>query len=141
MKVEGNVALVTGGASGLGEATARHLHAQGASVLIFDRDAERAAAIVGELGSRADFVSGDARTEHDTQAAVDAAGELGPLRIVVACAGGAARSMRTVQRDGAPHDLDLFSDTLQLNVVTAFNAVRLGAAAMAKLDPVDEDGA
>jgi NAD(P)-dependent dehydrogenase (short-subunit alcohol dehydrogenase family) len=141
MQIEGNVAIVTGGASGLGEATARHLHARGATVLIFDRDAARAESIVGELGARAEFVAGDATTEADTQAAVDAAGELGPLRIVVACAGGGTKSIRTVQRDGAPHPLDDFVATLNLNLVSAFNALRLGAAAMAKLEPVDEDGA
>jgi NAD(P)-dependent dehydrogenase (short-subunit alcohol dehydrogenase family) len=141
MQIEGNVALVTGGASGLGEATARHLHARGASVLIFDRDAERAAAIVAELGPRAEFVAGDATTDTDTQAAMDAAAELGALRIVVACAGGGTKSIRTVQRDGSPHPLADFRATVELNLYSAFNAVSLGGAAMAKLEPVDEDGA
>jgi NAD(P)-dependent dehydrogenase (short-subunit alcohol dehydrogenase family) len=141
MQIEGNVALVTGGASGLGEATARHLHALGASVVIFDRDRARAEAIAGELGARADFVAGDATSEADTQAAVDAASELGPLRVVVACAGGGTKSIRTVQRDGTPHPLADFTATIDLNLVTAFNALRLGAAAMSKLEPVDEDGA
>jgi NAD(P)-dependent dehydrogenase (short-subunit alcohol dehydrogenase family) len=141
MQIQGNVALVTGGASGLGEATARHLHARGATVVIFDRDADRGSMIVKELGSRAELVAGDATAEADTQAAGDAARELGPLRIVVACAGGGTKSCRTVQRDGSPHPLDDFVATLQLNLVSAFNALRLGAAAMAALEPVDEDGA
>ena len=140
MQIEGNVALVTGGASGLGEATARHFHAKGASVLIFDRDADRASTIVKELGSRADFVAGDARSEADNQAAVDAAAELGPLRIVVACAGGATGGGRTIGRDGTPHALALFQDTIDINMVGTFNALRLAAAKMATLDPVSEDG-
>lgn len=140
MQIEGNVALVTGGASGLGEATARHLHARGASVLIFDRDADRAKAIVGELGARAEFVAGDARSEADNQAAVDAASELGSLRIVVACAGGATGGGRTVNRDGSPHPLALFQDTIDINMVGTFNALRLAAAKMATLDPVGVDG-
>lgn len=140
MHIEGNVALVTGGASGLGEATARHLHAKGASVLIFDRDADRAKALVDELGERADYVSGDARSEDDTQAAVDAAAQLGPLRIVVACAGGATGGGRTVNRDGTPHPLALFQDTVDINLVGTFNALRLAAAKMATLDGVGDDG-
>src|SRR4051812_11502506 len=112
MDVEGNVALITGGASGLGEATARHLHAAGALVLIFDRDEERAKDIVSELGSGADMVAGDAASEADGQAAVDAALSLGALRMLVACAGGGTPSERTVRRDGTPHPLGSFVDTL-----------------------------
>jgi NAD(P)-dependent dehydrogenase (short-subunit alcohol dehydrogenase family) len=140
MDIEGNVALVTGGASGLGEATARHLHALGASVLVFDRDEARADAIVKELGGRADAVAGDVRSESDTQAAVNAAAELGPLRIVVACAGGATGGGRTVNRDGTPHPLALFQDTVDLNLVGTFNTLRLAAARMATLDGVGDDG-
>lgn len=140
MDIEGNVALITGGASGLGEATARHFHSMGASVLIFDRDADRASTIVKELGSRADFVSGDARSEADTQAAVDAAAELGPLRIVVACAGGGVGGGRTVGRDGTPHPLSTFQDTVDINLVGTFNTLRLAAAKMSTLDGVGDDG-
>src|SRR5438067_5865333 len=88
MQVADNVALITGGASGLGEATARHLHAAGARVLIFDRDEGRAKDIVADLGDGADMVVGDAASEADGQAAVEAALTLGPLRMLVACAGG-----------------------------------------------------
>ncbi len=140
MNVDGRVALVTGAGSGLGEATARHLHAQGSTVVLFDLDPVRTSAIAAELGGRAIAVIGDATTEDDTAAAVAAATDAGGLRLVVACAGGASKSERTVNRDGSPHDLDLFVRTQQLNVVTTFNTVRLAAAAMAKLDPVDEDG-
>jgi NAD(P)-dependent dehydrogenase (short-subunit alcohol dehydrogenase family) len=140
MDVGGRVALVTGAASGLGEATARHLHAAGASVVLFDRDAERVEHVAAALGERAVAVAGDATSEAGTQPAIDAATGLGGLRLVVACAGGATASARTVARDGTPHDLGLFVDTLHLNVVTTFNTVRLTAAAMAGLDPVDDDG-
>lgn len=139
MEIAGNVALVTGGASGLGEATARHLHSLGASVLVFDRDEARATAIVEELGSRAEVIAGDVRSESDTRAAVDAAAELGPLRMVVACAGGATGGGRTVNRDGSPHPLALFQDTVDLNLVGTFNTLRLAAAKMATLDGTGDD--
>jgi NAD(P)-dependent dehydrogenase (short-subunit alcohol dehydrogenase family) len=136
MQIAGNVALVTGAASGLGEATARHLHELGATVVLFDRDGERTPKIAAELGD-ASHVVGDATREADAQAAVDAAATAGPLRIVVACAGGATASQRTIRRDGTPHDLDLFVATMNLNVVSTFNTVRLAAAAMAELEPAD----
>lgn len=140
MQVTGQVALVTGAGSGLGEATARYLHDQGATVVLFDRDAERTPAIAAELGDRAIASVGDATAEADTAAAVQAAMDAGGLRLVVACAGGASKSERTVNRDGSPHNLDHFVRTQQLNVVTTFNTVRLAAAAMATLDAVDDDG-
>ena len=140
MELQQTVALVTGAASGLGEATARHLHARGARVVLFDRDGDRLAAVAQELGAGAVPVAGDATSEADTQAAVDAATREGGLRAVVACAGGATAGARTVGRDGTPHDLGLFTDTLQLNVVTTFNTVRLAAAAMAALDPLEGTG-
>lgn len=140
MHIDGHVALVTGAASGLGEAAARHLHARGATVVLFDRDGARANAIAAELGAGAVAAVGDATDEHDTAAAVQAATDAGGLRLVVACAGGATASERTVRRDGTPHDLELFLRTQELNVVTTFNTLRLAAAAMAQLDPVDADG-
>jgi NAD(P)-dependent dehydrogenase (short-subunit alcohol dehydrogenase family) len=140
MQVEGSVALVTGAASGLGEATARHLHGSGARVVIVDRDAERADRVADDLGDGAVAVPADARDEVEVGAAVDAAASLGPLRIAVLCAGGAARSERTLARDGTPHDLGRFTEVLGINVVTTFNTLRLAAAAMARLDPVGDDG-
>jgi NAD(P)-dependent dehydrogenase (short-subunit alcohol dehydrogenase family) len=140
MKLNGNVALVTGGASGLGEATARHLVAHGARVVVFDRDIDRASELVENLGDGAVAVGGDASSEEDVGNAVAAASDLGPFRIVVTCAGGATRSARTVARDGQAHGLGDFVDTLHLNVVTTFNTLRLAAAAMARLEPEDDDG-
>lgn len=140
MQIHGHVALVTGAGSGLGEATARHFHALGATVVLFDLDGPRTTAIAAELGHGAIASIGDATSEADTAAAVQAATDAGGLRVVVACAGGASKSERTVNRDGTPHDLEYFVRVQQLNVVTTFNTVRLAAAAMAKLDPVDDDG-
>jgi len=142
VEIEGSVALVTGGASGLGEATVRHLHRGGARVVVFDRDEQRGTALAAELGEDVRFVGGDALSEDDAAAAIAAAGDLGDLRILVACAGGATRSERTLHRDGSPHELEFFRQTVDLNLVGTFNTVRLAAAAMAALDPPpgDPDG-
>lgn len=139
MHIDANAALVTGGASGLGEATARHLHGLGARVVLFDRDRDRGEAIAAELGAGAAFAGGDALSTDDTEAAIAAAQALGPLRIVVACAGGASRSERTLTRDGRPHELELFTQTVDLNLVGTFNTLRLAAAAMAAQDPPTDD--
>lgn len=130
MQIDGSSVLVTGGASGLGEATTRQLHALGAFVAVFDRDEERGRALEAELGSRVVFVPGDVLSTDDTERAVSGACSLGPLRGLVACAGGARSSARTVSRDGTPHDLGLFVDTVNLNLVGTFNSVRMAAAAM-----------
>lgn len=140
MHVDGNVALITGAASGLGEATARYLHEQGAAIVLFDRDEARAEAVATDLGPRAVAVTGDASREDDVARAVSAAERLGDLRIAVLCAGGAPFSERLLSREGAPHDLQRFIDVIELNIVTTFNAMRLAAAAMSKLDPANEDG-
>lgn len=140
MQLEGNVALVTGGASGLGEATVRRLHGKGCHVVVFDSDKDRADALAAELGGPSVAVAGDVLSEEDTAAAIAAAEEMGPLRIVVACAGGARGGGRTVDRSGKPHDLALFADTVSLNLVGTFNTLRLSAAAMATHDPpADEE--
>src|SRR4030081_3674491 len=103
MRLDGSTALITGGASGLGAATVRHFHARGAGVVVFDRDREHAKAIVVELGDRAVASIGDVTSEEDTMAAVATAAEVGELRMVVACAGGATTSGRIVDRNGKPH--------------------------------------
>jgi NAD(P)-dependent dehydrogenase (short-subunit alcohol dehydrogenase family) len=140
MQIDGNIALVTGAGSGLGEATARHLHAGGAQVVLFDLDEARVTAVAASLGARALAVPGDATDDGDTQRAVDAAAELGDLRIVVACAGGGTVASRLVGRDGSPHDMALFRHTMDLNVTTTFNTLRLAAAQMSKQDGVGDDG-
>src|SRR5258708_2547231 len=128
MEIAGSVPLVTGGASGLGGATVRLLPACGSPVVIFDRDEQRARALVAELGGAAVAVAGDVLSESDTRTAISAAEEMGPLRILVACAGGARGGGRTVDRAGKPHDLELFADTVCLNLVGTFNTLRLCAA-------------
>jgi 3-hydroxyacyl-CoA dehydrogenase / 3-hydroxy-2-methylbutyryl-CoA dehydrogenase len=133
------VVLVTGAASGLGEATARHFHALGHPVVVFDRDGARADAVVADLGDGAAAVVGSVIDEDDTRRAVDAASDLGELRVAVACAGGGEAAGRVVDRKGNPHDLTAFTRTLDLNVTGSFNTLRLAAAAMAGLEP-DEGG-
>ena len=138
--IDRTVALVAGGAGGLGSAVVRRLHAAGATVVVFDHAGAAAEALADELGGRAVAVSGDATTDEGVQAAVEVALAHGPLWHVVCCAGGGRPGQRTVSRGGAPHDLDLFTETYELNVVTTFNVLRLAAAAMAGNDPAGDDG-
>ena len=132
-------ALVTGGASGLGEATARALAARGAAVTILDLQEERGQALAAELGGHTTYVRTDVTDEASVQAAVaEAAGKDRPLRIAVNCAG-IGWAQRTVGRDGQPHALDAFVRTVMVNLVGTFNVLRLAAAAMAVTEP-GEDG-
>jgi NAD(P)-dependent dehydrogenase (short-subunit alcohol dehydrogenase family) len=132
MKLSGSVALVTGGASGLGAATARRLAAGGAKVVIVDRDEARGAALAGELGGV--FAKADVTEAAQVEAAVAQAGGLGPLRIAVSCAG-VGWAARTLDKTGKPHDLDLFKQVIGINLVGTFNVLRLAAAAMSKTEP------
>ena len=131
------VALVTGGASGLGEATTRRLHEGGAAVVIVDLPSSPGEALATELGDRARFCAADVRNQTQVQAAIAAAAELGDLRIVVTCAG-VGTPGRVVGRDG-PMALEDFQDVIDINLVGTFNVVRLGAAAMLKNQPADGD--
>jgi NAD(P)-dependent dehydrogenase (short-subunit alcohol dehydrogenase family) len=139
MEIAGSGALVTGGASGLGEATTRRLVEHGAQVTIFDMNAAKGDELAASLGGGTKFVAGDVTSEDDTANAVAIAGSDSPLRIVVACAGGARGGGRTVDRNGVPHTLDLFTDTVNLNLVGTFNTARLAAAEMSKGEEA-EDG-
>jgi NAD(P)-dependent dehydrogenase (short-subunit alcohol dehydrogenase family) len=131
------VALVTGGASGLGEATTRRLHEGGAAVVIIDLPSSGGQALAGELGDRVRFVPADVRDETQVQAAIAAAAELGVLRIVVSCAG-VATPGRVVGRKG-PLDLELFRNVVDINLVGTFNVLRLAASAMLENEPADGD--
>ena len=131
------VALVTGGASGLGEATTRHLHSLGAAVVIADLPSSPGQTLADELGERARFVATDVRDEVAVQAAVDSAGELGELRVAVTCAG-IGTPGRVVGRTGAL-PLESFRQVIDVNLVGTFNVLRLAAAAMVKNEPVDGD--
>ena len=139
MKIAGNVALVTGGASGLGLATVRRLHDGGASVVILDLPRSDGTAIAKELGARAAFSAGDVTSPDDVEAALDAAQALtdGPPRILVNCAG-IGNAARTAGRDG-PFPLDAFTRVIQVNLIGTFNAIRLTAVRMSQA-PEEEDG-
>src|SRR5215831_1247471 len=105
MQIEGSVAIVTGGASGLGEATVRRLAAAGARVVIADRDRARGQQLAEELGGQVVFAAVDVTSADEVGAAVDKASTLGALRVAVSCAG-IGWAARTVGRDGTPHDLE-----------------------------------
>ncbi len=137
MQVEGANALVVGGASGLGEATARRLHAEGASVLIADLNADKGGTLASELGERAGFIEADVLEAEEVEAAVGAASEDGELRISVCCAG-IGWAQRTVSKQG-PHDLEIFTNVVKVNLIGTFNVLRLAAAAMVGNEP-DEGG-
>jgi NAD(P)-dependent dehydrogenase (short-subunit alcohol dehydrogenase family) len=135
MQIEGAAALVTGGASGLGEATVRRLVARGAKVLIVDRDATRGEALTRELGDAVRFAKTDVTSELEVQAAVALAESLGPLRIAVSCAG-IGWAQRTLNKEGQPHDLGAFNAVIGVNLVGTFNVMRLAAAAIARNAPL-----
>lgn len=135
-------AIVTGGASGLGEATVRALAAQGARVVVADlgNQTERGEALAKEVDGL--FAVTDVTDTEQVIAAVEAAKELGPLRSVVNCAGRGWAS-RTIGRDGSyesAHDLEAFSKVIEVNLVGTFNVTRLAATAISQTDPVDDDG-
>jgi NAD(P)-dependent dehydrogenase (short-subunit alcohol dehydrogenase family) len=137
MRIEGASALVAGGASGLGEATARALHEAGASVVIADLNAEKGEALASELGDRARFVEANVMEPEPVQAAVDAAKEAeGGLRISVCCAG-IGWAQRTTGKQG-PHDLEIFHNVIKVNLIGTFNVLRLAATAMNENEADDE---
>jgi NAD(P)-dependent dehydrogenase (short-subunit alcohol dehydrogenase family) len=132
-------AVVSGGASGLGEATTRALAARGAAVTILDLQDERGAALAAELGGATSFVRTDVTDPASVEAAVaEATGKDLPLRIAVNCAG-IGYAQRIVGKGNAPHDFDAFVRTVTVNLVGTFNVLRLAAAAMAGTEP-GEDG-
>ena len=132
MQLDGIGALVAGGASGLGEATARALAARGARVAIADLNEEKGTGLADELG--ATFTKADVTDEEQVQAAVDAAGE---LRLAVSCAG-IGWAERTVGREGAAA-LQPFETVVRVNLIGTFNVLRIAAASMAGNEP-DEGG-
>jgi len=135
MQINGASAVVTGGASGLGRATAGRLVELGAHVVLLDLPTSDGEAVAKELGN-ATFVAGDVRNEEDAARAVATAAEHGPLRVAVNCAG-LGKAGRTVGRDGSPFPLDDFTFVIQVNLIGTFNVLRLAAAEMAKTEPVD----
>ncbi len=137
MRMTDTAAIVTGGASGLGEATARHFRSAGAQVTLLDRDAERGQAVAAEIGAH--FAETDVTDEASVAAAIaQAKASMGRITVAVNCAG-IATGAKTLGRDG-PHPLDAFRHTIDINLVGTFNVARLAAAEMAGNAPGD-DGA
>ncbi len=133
MNVQGAAAIVTGGASGLGIASAKRLAASGARVVIVDLPSSDGAAVAAAHGFT--FAPADITDEAQMQAAVDAAAALGPLRVLIHCAGRGG-ALRVLDKDGAPGALAHYEAIIRVNLTGSFNALRLAAAAMAKTDPL-----
>jgi NAD(P)-dependent dehydrogenase (short-subunit alcohol dehydrogenase family) len=136
MRTDGIVSLVTGGASGLGRATAQALAARGAHVVLLDLPGSAGEAVAKELGERVHFAPADVTDTESVEAALDRAEALGPLRAVVHCAGRGLR-VRLVEKDGSPGSLETYRQVIELNLVGTFNVLRLAAARMARNEPVE----
>ncbi|MEW2502611.1 3-hydroxyacyl-CoA dehydrogenase [Amycolatopsis sp. NPDC047767] len=135
MDIANTVALVTGGASGLGLATAKELHKRGAKVVVVDLPTSDGAAVAAELDGV--FAPADVTSEADVRAAVDTAASLGDLRVVVNCAG-IGNAVKTVGKKGA-FPLDAFTKVVSVNLIGTFNVLRLAAERIAQVDPVGEE--
>lgn len=139
MDISGVSAIVTGGASGLGEATSRLLTERGAKVVVLDMNEEKGNKLANELGGA--FCKADVTSADDIIAAIETAKEMGPLRVLVNCAG-IGWATRTIGRDGeysSAHDLEIFRKVVEVNLIGTFNCIRLAATAMSTTDPL-EDG-
>lgn len=133
MQISNQVFIVTGGASGLGAATARMLAANGAKVVVADLQVEAGEKLAAEIAGR--FIKCDVTSEADGQAVIAAANELGTLRGLINCAG-VAPAMKTVGKDGA-HSLELFQKVVNINLVGSFNMCRLAAEAISKTEALE----
>lgn len=138
MYIDGSSALVTGGASGLGLATARRIRDRGGSVVIADISKEEGATAVAELGDAARFVHADVTDEAAIEAAVETAQQRGPLRFVVHCAGRGGDRTRIMGKDRTPGDLATFTEVVRINLIGTYNVLRLAAARIAENDTVDD---
>ena len=136
MDIAHNGALVTGGASGLGLATAERLASAGAFVTIVDLPGSSGASVAERLGPTARFAAADVRDAAQVQAAVDLATVQGPLRVVVHCAGRGG-PLRIIAKDGSPGSLDHFQSVVDTNLVGTFNVMRLAAVRMSEQEPAD----
>ena len=133
----GSSSLVTGGASGIGEASARQLAAAGSRVVIADLNEERGQIVASELGGL--FVRCDVTSTEDADTAVAAASEMGPLRALVNSAG-LGHPGRTINRDNEPMELKHFEFVIRVNLIGSFNVLSRAASAMAKTEPLNDDG-
>jgi NAD(P)-dependent dehydrogenase (short-subunit alcohol dehydrogenase family) len=141
MDIDNTIAIVTGGCSGLGNATARSLIAKGVKVAIFDIDEQQGVSVVAELGSdKTLFCQVDVRSAESVEQAVEKVlAQWGQVNICVNCAG-VAPAKRTLDRNGGPMPLDNFQGVIDINLVGTFNVARVAAAAMAKNEPMGEAG-
>ena len=142
MNLQQTTALVTGGASGLGEATVRAFHAAGANVIIADLNQDRGNALVAELGYQVRFALTNVANESDVEQAITLATEtFGALHIAVNCAGivEARKTIGKVNGEYGPHALDAFRKTIEVNLIGTFNVIRLAAFAMEKNVPNADD--
>ncbi|WP_305781263.1 3-hydroxyacyl-CoA dehydrogenase [Nocardia nova] len=137
MKLENAVAVVTGGASGLGLATVKELHGQGAKVVIIDLPSSNGEAIAKELGDGVVFAATDVTNEEQVSAALDAAAQLGTLRIAVNCAG-IGNAIKTVSKKGA-FPLADFTKIINVNLIGTFNVIRLAAERIAAAEIEGEE--
>ncbi len=136
MNLEGKTALVSGGASGLGRATAEALLAGGARIVIVDLPTSQGETVAKELGDSVRFAAADVTSETEVTAAVQTAvSEFGALHVAVSCAG-VGWAQRTVDKNG-PHSLELFTKVIGINLIGTFNVMRLAAAQMVQQEPVD----
>lgn len=139
MKIEGKTAVITGGASGLGEAAARLLLSKGARVVILDLNEERGISLVAELGENAAFIKTDITVSTQVHAAIDFALEqFKQIDIVINCAG-IAPGMKIATKKGT-HPLELFRKTMEINVIGPFDVMRSAAEKMIQNEPNDEAG-
>jgi len=138
MDISGSAAIVTGGASGLGAATARALSAAGACVTIIDLNEEAGETMVAASNGAIGFVPADVTDPTAVTEAVGIASERGPLRIAVNCAG-IAIGERTLDRTGDPADLGRFTKVLQVNLIGTYNVASQAAATMARTEPLEHD--
>lgn len=134
MNLSQSVALVTGGASGLGLATAKRLLQKGMRVVIVDLPSSKGPDVARELGDQARFSAADVANTEQMTAAFDAAEELGALRVLIHCAGRGG-ALRLVERDGSPGSMETFEAVIRTNLIGTFNALRLAAARMARIEP------
>jgi NAD(P)-dependent dehydrogenase (short-subunit alcohol dehydrogenase family) len=135
MRIANSVAIVTGAASGLGLATARRLVADGAKVVLLDLPSSAGEIMCRELGPDTVFSAGDVASVEDVTRAVEAAADLGTLRIAVNCAG-TANALKTLGKDG-PFPLDRFTRVVTVNLIGTFNVIRLAAEQIAAAEVVD----
>lgn len=139
MDLNGISAIVTGGASGLGEATVRQLAARGAKVVVVDMNADKGEAVAKDVGGV--FAQADVTNTEQVIAAVEAAKEMGPLRALVTAAG-IGWATRTIGKDGqyeSAFDLDVYRKVLEVNLVGTFNCIRLAATAMSQTEPLEDN--